>query len=74
MAEMLTQSQRSKIQETEVHRLLEFVGIRASQQNPRNVRFDELEILHRMWEKSRVLQGSDQRLAHGRSFRNVFKM
>ncbi len=74
LAEMLAQSQGGEIQKAEVHRFFEFVGIRTRQQHPGNVRFDDLETLHRMGEEGRVLQGSNQRLAHGRSFRNVFKM
>ncbi|MCY1396535.1 hypothetical protein D9M71_115100 [compost metagenome] len=68
VAEVLACGQFGEIEEAEIHRLLELVGIVASQQYPGDMGLDELKLLHRVREQGGVLQRGDQGLAHGRSF------
>ncbi|MNH06508.1 hypothetical protein D3C79_658780 [compost metagenome] len=68
ITEVFAAGQFGEIEEAEVHRLLDLVGILAGQQHPGNMRLDELKRLHRVREQGGVLQRGDQGLAHGRSF------
>ncbi|MNP44863.1 hypothetical protein D3C76_1387430 [compost metagenome] len=65
--EMLAGVEAGEIEEAEVDRLLDLVGIAAGQQHPGYVRLDHLESVHRMWVEGGILQGGYQGLAHGRS-------
>ncbi|MCY1425001.1 hypothetical protein D9M71_407790 [compost metagenome] len=67
LAEMLARFQAGEVEEAEVHRLLDLVGIAAGEQDPGDVGFDQSETLHRVRKEGRVLQGGNQRLAHGGS-------
>ncbi|MNR05377.1 hypothetical protein D3C85_1214070 [compost metagenome] len=68
-AEVLACIQCGEVEKAEIDRFLHFIGIGAGEQHPGDVRLDDLESIHRMRIKGRVLQGSYQGLAHGRSFR-----
>ncbi len=57
--------QAGEIEKAEIHRLLDLVGVGTGQQDPGDVRLDDLEALHRVGVEGRVLQGGDQGLAHG---------
>ncbi|MNE07933.1 hypothetical protein D3C80_1005730 [compost metagenome] len=65
--EMLAGVEAGEVEEAEVDRLLDLVGIAAGQQHPGYVRLDHLEPVHRMGVKGGILQGGYQGLAHGRS-------
>ncbi|MNJ56898.1 hypothetical protein D3C77_524620 [compost metagenome] len=69
MAEVLPCFQAGEVEKAEVHRLLDLVGERAGEQNPGDMRLDDLEAIHRMRVEGGVLQGGDQGLAHGQSLR-----
>ncbi|MNI76873.1 hypothetical protein D3C73_1331280 [compost metagenome] len=58
-----------EVEKTEIDRLLHFIGVGAGKQYPGNMGLDDLESLYWMRVEGRVLQGSDQGLAHRRSFR-----
>src|SRR5690606_8023202 len=68
LAEVLACIQRGEIEEAEVHRLLDLVGEGAGQDDPGDVRLDDLEGLYRMRVEGGVLQRGNQGLAHGLSF------
>src|SRR5690606_6859023 len=65
LAEVLAAGQFGKVEEAEVHRLLDLVGVGASEQKPGNVGFNDLKTLHGVGVEGRILQGGDQGLAHG---------
>ncbi|MCY1394034.1 hypothetical protein D9M71_89480 [compost metagenome] len=67
LAEVLAGFEAGEVEEAEVHRLLDLVDVGAGEKYPGNVGLDQPEVLYRMREEGRVLQGGDQRLAHGRS-------
>ena len=68
-AEMPAVVQIGDVQEAEVHRFLQLICIGARQYHPGNMGLDDLKRVNRMRVQGRVLQGSDQGLAHGRSFK-----
>jgi hypothetical protein len=54
--------ERAEIEEPEIHRFLDFVGVGAGEDDPGNMRFDHVNVLHRMV----VAGGIEQRLNQGR--------
>src|SRR5689334_5212788 len=68
-AKMLASFETGEIEEAEIHRLLHFISIGTGEYHPGNMGLDDLEPFYGMRVEGRVLQGSDQGLAHRRSFR-----
>ncbi|MNH05317.1 hypothetical protein D3C79_646370 [compost metagenome] len=69
VAEMPALIQAGEVEKAEVHRLLDLVGVLAGEQDPGDMRLDELEPIHGVRVQGWVLQRSDKGLAHGKSFR-----
>ncbi|MCY1178566.1 hypothetical protein D9M73_189220 [compost metagenome] len=68
-AKVFASLKAGEVEKTEIDRFLHFIGIGAGEQYPGNMGLDDLESLYWMRVEGRVLQGSDQGLAHRRSFR-----
>src|SRR5690606_7958901 len=60
VAEVLAAGQFGEVEEAEIHRLLDLVGVGAGEQNPGDVGFDDLETVHGVGVKGWILQGGDQ--------------
>ncbi|MCY1399108.1 hypothetical protein D9M71_141570 [compost metagenome] len=68
-AKMLASLKAGKVEKTEVDWFLHFISEGAGENDPGDMGFDDLESFYRVRVEGRVLQGSDQGLAHRRSFR-----
>ncbi len=66
-AEMLARGQIGEVEEAEVHRLLDLVGVLAGEDHPGNMGFDDPKAFGGVRIQGRILQGGDQCLAHGHS-------
>jgi hypothetical protein len=64
---MLARGDIGKVEEAEVHRLLDLVGVRAGEDYPGYMGLDDTKTLGGVRVQGRILQGGDQCLAHGHS-------
>ena len=73
-AEMLASVETGEVEEAEVHRFLHFISKGACENDPGDMGLDDLEPIHGMRVEGRVLQGSDQGLAHRRFLQSLGKI